>query len=30
LLYALLLWRLWIARKQVAAMDDTVVVGTTG
>lgn len=30
LLYALLLWRLWITRKQVAATDDTVVVGTTG
>jgi hypothetical protein len=30
LLYALLLWRLWITRRQVAATDDTVVVGTTG
>ena len=30
LLYALLLWRLWITRKQVAAADDGDLVETTG
>lgn len=30
LLYALLLWRLWITRRQVAEADDTIVIGTTG
>jgi hypothetical protein len=30
LLYALLLWRLWITRKQVAATPDSVVVDTSG
>jgi hypothetical protein len=30
LLYALLLWRLWITRKQVSAAEDGAVVETTG
>ena len=30
LLYALLLWRLWITRKQVAAAEDTVRIDTVG
>jgi hypothetical protein len=30
LLYALLLWRLWITRKQVSAAQDTVMIDTTG
>jgi hypothetical protein len=30
LLYALLLWRLWITRKQVSAAQDTVMVDTAG
>ena len=30
LLYALLLWRLWITRKQVSAAQDTVLMDTTG
>lgn len=30
LLYALLLWRLWITRKQVSAARDTVVIDTAG
>jgi hypothetical protein len=30
LLYAFLLWRLWITRKQVAATDDTLTVDTAG
>jgi hypothetical protein len=30
LLYALLLWRLWMTRKQVSAAQDTVRVDTTG
>jgi hypothetical protein len=30
LLYALLLWRLWMTRKQVAAAQDTAMIDTTG
>jgi hypothetical protein len=30
LLYALLLWRLWVTRKQVSAAQETVMVDTTG
>ena len=30
LLYALLLWRLWMTRKQVSASEDTGVIDTTG
>jgi hypothetical protein len=30
LLYALLLWRLWMTRRQVSAAQDTVMIDATG